>query len=266
MPSPFPGMDPYLEDEQLWPVFQHWLVTCLYQILLPGVVDRFHARITQRQYHVEQASDAAATPGNRQEPYVEIAERIDGNLITVLDVVSPANKTTAPGRVAYLETRRQAKAQGASIVEIDLVLQGKPMLDYSRDGLPDWDYAVTVTRATQADRFEIYTSTLQKKLPRFGSRWPRMPATRWWIFRAPSPARTSRPTLAHGSTTSMIRSCRSAPTIANGCGAYFKRRSCGSQSRPSLMKILRLRPIIFGSRTDARRAAMTNSGTGRSTN
>src|SRR5439155_24997121 len=40
-------------------------------------------------------------------------------------------------------------------------------LDYSRDGLPDWDYAVTVTRSTQPERYEIYTTTVQKRLPRF---------------------------------------------------------------------------------------------------
>jgi hypothetical protein len=39
--------------------------------------------------------------------------------------------------------------------------------EYSRDGLPDWDYAVTVTRSTQPERYEIYTATLQKPLPRF---------------------------------------------------------------------------------------------------
>jgi Protein of unknown function (DUF4058)/Protein of unknown function (DUF2934) len=160
-------MDPYLEDEQLWPAFHQGLVTGLYQILLPGLVDRYLCRVTHRHYHPEQASEVPATLGDRQETYVEIVERSDGKLITLLDVVSPGNKTTAPGRMAYLETRRQAKSQGASIVEIDLVLQGSPMLDYSRDGLPDWDYAVTVTRATQPDRFEIYTSTLEKKLPRF---------------------------------------------------------------------------------------------------
>src|SRR5262249_39252306 len=47
------------------------------------------------------------------------------------------------------------------------VLQGQPMLDYSREGLPEWDYAVTVTRSTQPERYEIYTATLQKRLPRF---------------------------------------------------------------------------------------------------
>jgi len=33
--------------------------------------------------------------------------------------------------------------------------------------LPDWNYAVTVTRAAQPERYEIYTATLQKRLPRF---------------------------------------------------------------------------------------------------
>src|SRR5262245_17494710 len=55
MPSPFPGMDPYLEDAKLWPVFHHHFVTCLYQILLPGLIDRYRARIAQRQYITEQA-------------------------------------------------------------------------------------------------------------------------------------------------------------------------------------------------------------------
>src|SRR5262249_3382411 len=48
MPSPFPGMDPYLEDDKLWSAFQHQLVGCLYQILLPSLVDRYRARVSQR--------------------------------------------------------------------------------------------------------------------------------------------------------------------------------------------------------------------------
>ncbi len=82
-------------------------------------------------------------------------------------MVSPTNKTTGAGRAAYLDKRREGKNANANLVEIDLVLQGQPTLDYSRDGLPDWDYAVTVTRSTQAERYEIYTATLQKRLPRF---------------------------------------------------------------------------------------------------
>ena len=101
------------------------------------------------------------------EEYIEIRQRSDARLVTLVDVVSPANKASDSGRQAYLAKRREGKSAGANLVEIDLVLQGQPMLDYSREGLPDWDYAVTVTRATQPDRFEIYTATLQKRLPRF---------------------------------------------------------------------------------------------------
>jgi hypothetical protein len=155
-------MDPYLEDPALWPEFHHHLVAALCESLLPGLADHYQALIGQRHY-------ATASPvcEDHRGDIVEIRQRNDGTLVTLLDVVSPANRTTAAGRQAYLEQRRQAKEGGASLVEIDLVLQGQPMLDYSREGLPDWDYAVTVSRSNSPERYEIYTATLQKRLPRF---------------------------------------------------------------------------------------------------
>jgi uncharacterized protein DUF4058 len=168
MACPFPGMDPYLEDEKLWPAFQHQLVNCLYQILLPGLVDRYRARVGQRAYLTEQALFTSIVREEHHEEFIEIRQRSDGRLISLVDVVSPANKTSSSGRKAYLDKRRDGRNAGCSLVEIDLVLQGQPMLDYSREGLPDWNYAVTVTRSTQPDRYEIYTATLQKpRLPRF---------------------------------------------------------------------------------------------------
>lgn len=167
MPSPFPGMDPYLEDDKLWLPFQHQLVSCLYQILLPGLVDRYRARVCQRVYVTEQALFTSIVREEHHEEYVEIRQRTDGRLVTLLDVVSPANRTTTSGRKAYLDKRREGRSSSSNLVEIDLVLQGQPMLDYSREGLPDWDYSVTVTRSSQPERYEIYTATLQKRLPRF---------------------------------------------------------------------------------------------------
>lgn len=167
MPSPFPGMDPYLEDEAVWPVFHHQLVMCLYQILLPGLVDRYRARVGQRHYVTEQALFTSVVREEHHEDFIEIRQRTDGRLITLLEVVSPANKLTSSGRSAYLDKRKEGRTANANLVEVDLVLQGQPTLEYSRDGLPDWDYAVTVTRSTQPERYEIYTATLQKRLPRF---------------------------------------------------------------------------------------------------
>jgi Protein of unknown function (DUF4058) len=167
MPSPFPGMDPYLEDESLWSVFHHQMVMCLYQVLLPGLVDRYRARVGQRSYTTEQALFTSIVREEHHEDYIEIRQRGDGKLVTLVEVVSPSNKTTSAGRAAYLEKRHEGRAANANLVEIDLVLQGQPTLDYARDGLPDWDYLVTVTRASQPERYEIYTTTLQKRLPRF---------------------------------------------------------------------------------------------------
>lgn len=167
MPSPFPGMDPYLEDDALWPVFHHQLVMCLYQVLLPGLVDRYRARVNQRHYVTEQALFTSVVREEHHEDYIEIRQRADGRLITLVDVVSPTNKLNSTGRTAYLAKRGEGKNAKANLVELDLVLQGQPTLEYSRDGLPDWDYAVTVTRSTQPERYEIYTATLQKRLPRF---------------------------------------------------------------------------------------------------
>jgi hypothetical protein len=160
-------MDPYLEDEKLWPAFHHQLVSCLYQILLPGLIDRYRARVGQRLYATEQALFTSVVREEHVEEFIEIRQRSDGRLVTLVDVVSPTNKTTREGREAYMKKRNDCKGGGTSLVEIDLVLQGQPMLDYSREGLPEWDYAVTVTRSTQPERYEIYTATLQKRLPRF---------------------------------------------------------------------------------------------------
>jgi hypothetical protein len=156
-------MDAYLEDEALWAEFHRLLVAALHDALFAALAGRYELVIGHRHYPTTFSQSAE----EHQEDFLEIRGMSDGGLVTLLDVVSPANKTTATGRQAYLEQRRNARDRGASLVEIDLVLQGQPTLDYSREGLPPWNYAVTVTRSTHPDRFEIYTATLAKRLPRF---------------------------------------------------------------------------------------------------
>ena len=172
MPSPFPGMDPYLEDEKLWPGFHHQFINCLYQFVVPGLADRYKARLGQRVYTTEQALFTSVVREEHQEEYIEIRQRSDNRLITLLEVVSPANKANLTGRKAYLDKRREARSAGANLVEIDLVLQGQSTWDYSRDTLPPSDYTVTLNRSNLPDRYEICPTTLQKKLPRFKLPFP----------------------------------------------------------------------------------------------
>jgi hypothetical protein len=167
MHKTFPGMNPFLEDLTLWPAFHHELVSVLHSSINSPPPSRYLCTTKRREYTVPNPIGQSKDEKRQQEDYIEIREREQGGLITLIDVVDPQNKTTESGRQAILETWRAARGEGASIVEIDLVLQGRPLFDFSREGLPDWDYSVTVVRSTHPDRYELYTSTLYKRLPRF---------------------------------------------------------------------------------------------------
>ena len=167
MPSPFPGMDPYLEEERLWPAFQHQLVHTLYQMLLPGLMDRYRARVCERHNTIEQALFTSIVREEHHESHLELRQRSDSRLITVVEVVSPANKVSPEGRQADLSRRHDVRRQNANVVEIDLILQGTPLLDSLRENMPHWDYAVIVSRWTQPDRYQVYSAALSKPLPRF---------------------------------------------------------------------------------------------------
>jgi hypothetical protein len=160
-------MDPYLEAETLWPAFQRQLVHALYQMLLPGLMDRYRARVTERLYTSEQALFTSILREEHHESILELRQRSDGRLVTLVEVISPANKTTPEGRQAYLARRHDAQHHNAHLVEIDLVLQGTPLVEPRDDTPKTWDYAVIVSRWTQRDRSQVYPTTLGKALPRF---------------------------------------------------------------------------------------------------
>ncbi|MBI1832417.1 MAG: DUF4058 family protein [Planctomycetes bacterium] len=167
MPSPFPGMDPYLEEEKRWPAFHALTVQALYQMLVPGLMDRYRARVGEREYTSEEALFTSVVRENHKESFVEVRQRSDGRLVTLVELISPANKITSEGRKHYLDRRDEVRKMNANVVEIDLVLQGQTVIDCAKDASPTWDYAVVVSRWTHPDRYEIYSATLPKRLPRF---------------------------------------------------------------------------------------------------
>ena len=50
MPSPFPGMDPYLEEARRWTDVHQSLITYIRDALQPCVRPRYHARMGERVY------------------------------------------------------------------------------------------------------------------------------------------------------------------------------------------------------------------------
>lgn len=182
MPSPFPGMDPFLEDGRLWPDFHNTLVECLRETLQTALPPAYEVCVGER--------------------YIEILHR-DGRLVTLLDVVSPANKNTRP-ICRHAETRLHRR-------RVDLSAQGKPTLSYSREGLPHFDYSVTVVRA----RYEIYTATAEVQTP------PRA--------RGPPTTEAASP---GESTTPRTRPCRLGRKPAGGFVGYYGIKDCVGASRP----------------------------------
>ena len=160
MPSPFVGMDPFLEEEHLWPWFQHQLAITLERVLTRRIAPVYSVRISERP--------------DRGGEWLGVYSTAKGRLLTRLDIVSPATKLTSAGRSAYRDVRRTALESGVSIAEIDLVLRGEPLPEYRRAGLPAWDYAVTVTRSTNPGRHDIYPNTLGEPLS-----WFRVPTPAW---------------------------------------------------------------------------------------
>ncbi|MCZ2343929.1 MAG: DUF4058 family protein, partial [Bacteroidales bacterium] len=90
MASPFPGMDPYLEEATHWPAFQHELVASLYRSVLPSLIDRYRAQIESRSYTSEMPLFTSVIQEEHTEEYMTICSRVDGRVVTCIEVVSPA--------------------------------------------------------------------------------------------------------------------------------------------------------------------------------
>jgi len=153
-------MDPYLEAPDVWPTAHFWLIAGLAEqlkALLPGDVV---VSVEERQY-------LAQAPVAIRERYLEIRDlRAHDKVLTVLEVLSPANKRTGPGRAAYLEKRLAILSSDTSLVEFDLLRAGERMPVLDAPQAPG--YRVFVSPADTRPDAELYPFTLRDPLPHFG--------------------------------------------------------------------------------------------------
>jgi hypothetical protein len=178
MPSPFPGMDPYLEG-YLWPDVHHRLASGIAERIAPAIAPQYVARIAL--YTVEDTTpegdegimypdvevllrknsaeepaqpDVIFTPVSARIPhlspvsvnipFVEIRDRESNRLITAIEILSPVNKRT-PGLAPYREKRRRLHQSGVHLLEIDLLRRGQRPIEHPR--LSEYHYVVTLLRA-----------------------------------------------------------------------------------------------------------------------
>src|SRR4051794_30988693 len=110
MPSPFPGMDPFIEGQE-WEDFHTRFITALADSLLPGVRPRYVVRVERRVY-LEHAPEER--PGFIS-PDVTVLERLEqpsavtgaGGMATVTAVAPVVLSVPMPERrrEAYLTVR-----------------------------------------------------------------------------------------------------------------------------------------------------------------
>jgi hypothetical protein len=201
MPSPFPGMDPYLEEPSLWPEFHGALLYCFRAALNAILPPRYAANVDRHVWlhepdaetrtrigkpdaylseqpgtHGEGAGGTATAtlpapavvtlPVVRREGqrYLRVLDRVNRRVVTVVELLSPSNKDPGPDRDQYLGKRNEYLADGLNLVEIDLLRTGRrPSLGEPLP--PPGDYLVFVSRAADFPKAGIWTFTIRDLLP-----------------------------------------------------------------------------------------------------
>ena len=203
MPSPFPGMDPYLESSALWPDVHQRFITYLSDAIQPRIRPQYNARIGERLYVVESTRNIYADiaviqrqePVRRtfgggtavleappvdapviikrleteyREPFIEIYHGHSSEVVTVIEVLSPANKQAGPGRDLYVRKQQEIMHSAAHLIEIDLLAGGIVTVDVPHDALDalqPWRYLIAINRAERRHETGVYALPLAKRLP-----------------------------------------------------------------------------------------------------
>ena len=99
-----------------------------------------------------------------EEWYLEVRAVGTGKLVTVIEVLSPANKSAGPGRKEYLRKRNRVLNTRTSLVEIDLLRGGRPMplVGEPPAGIP---YRIVVSRGASRPRARLYGFGIRHPIP-----------------------------------------------------------------------------------------------------
>lgn len=180
MPSPFPGMNPYIERPDVWNDFHDTFIPALREMLSAQVLPRYYVRIEENLYiHEPPATerfalgkpDLSIHPGEpvgstagaiataapvyvgmpvvveeERLPYLEIRDRAKHEVVTVIELLRHSSKSpggTTAHREQYLAKVQRILASKTNFVEIDL-LRAHPKMPWNQ--LPECDYYALVSR------------------------------------------------------------------------------------------------------------------------
>ncbi|MEB3340879.1 DUF4058 family protein [Okeania sp.] len=200
MPSPFPGIDPYLEHPDLWPGLHNKLIVRIADLLSPQLSPKYSVSLAVRMYEINDTESLLAdipdvsvlskknqvnnsnsteyqvvvteptkvilpVPITIRQGYLEIKEVATKEVVTAIEILSPSNKRTGKGREIYLEKRETVLASSTNFIEIDLLRYGKrmPILNQQIKS----HYRILVSRKNQRPKADLYVFNIQDEIPEF---------------------------------------------------------------------------------------------------
>ena len=202
MPSPFPGMDPYLERPGRWPDVHHRLISVAGDQLAERLRPKYLVRIEERVYVSDEDDPGRAVivpdlrieerPGQGgrafqrggeaavemfepimaitmiddeiHEARLEVIDRADRSVVTVIEILSPSNKVAGSrGRASFEQKRREVMDSPSHWVEIDLLRAGRS-LDVRRRLRPH-HYLVHISKLDQRPHGALWPIPLSQRLP-----------------------------------------------------------------------------------------------------
>lgn len=203
MRSPFPGMDPYLEDPAIWMDFHESFITYCRDALNERLPDAYETRIEERIHLVEMSEEevrliradvaVSAVAGSEarspaespqrgsagvatvepvtiplvyyeelEESRVHILHRESHRLVTVIELLSPTNKS-GDGYLLYRAKRGAIIGSRTHLVEIDLLVGGDRLR--LRKPLPPADYYAFIARGDRRPQCDVFHWSVRQPLP-----------------------------------------------------------------------------------------------------
>ncbi|MBI4670187.1 MAG: DUF4058 family protein [Chloroflexi bacterium] len=194
MRSPFPGMDPYLEDPDGWRGFHARLIVTISDQLTARVAPNFIVDIEERVDIIEfgvpnkrfiepdtyviskpvrklrEAAIGTITPATLVEPfstervverYIELRDAKTREVVTVIEVLSPTNKAEGKGSETFQNKREKVMHSNAHWIEIDLLRGGERFKLVAGQS----DYIALLKRAHIEHPYEVWFFNLRDKMP-----------------------------------------------------------------------------------------------------
>ncbi|MGB5772093.1 MAG: DUF4058 family protein [Crocosphaera sp.] len=202
MPSPFPGMNPYLENPTLWQQVHTHLIVAIAEQMNPILRPKYRMAMEQRVYTETSNDDilelvgipdnVVFTPSSKvntsssniavappkvkpltitipqpetfKEWYLQVKNVETQEVVTVIEILSPKNKKRGEGRTKYIKKREQVLMSLTHLIEIDLLRKGEIMPMNISEEIKT-DYRIIISRSDRRPQAELYAFNLAQEIP-----------------------------------------------------------------------------------------------------